>query len=139
MILVSTALIGYEIITSTKNNEFILISPNWYIVCDIIVTLALLFGIFIKIYDCKWIMNWGILNIMDIVVFLLLVILCLTYIAYPYQNNIDSLSLLVIRLFRDSIRIVRFIWLFRVLCLNYIDLQRLNNHDGLDQSLVHPI
>ena len=143
MVILNTTLIGYEVGTSIKNKSFIVILPDWYIISDIVITLTLLFEIFINIfalYNCniyEYICaKWD--NIIDIIVFILSVGLCLMYIVYPHDNDLDNLSLLILRIFRDVIRIIRCIWFFRFLYLNYINLETFNNDDEiLAETLVN--
>ena len=157
MILINTFLICYEIILMVKSHSFTtyydLQLPIIYSVVDILLTLILLIEISLhltaiyKCHICNY-FKYSHEHKMDVLVFLLSLFLCILYVFNLFDiSDMDSISFLVVRIFRDIMRFVRCVLFAKFLYDSYVQLsspkkkkkkrrrRHHHNHHNLSQSI----
>eukprot|EP01084_Bolivina_argentea_P177484 306908_1 len=129
MVLLNSNLIIYEGILIIRQHSVMHTDlPFWYMICDFIVTIILLFEmvwIFISIHNCSLYKYFksGWECWIDIIVLILSIGCCAAYYVDITSTDIDNLTMLFVRVIRDIIRIIRCLWFFKMLYSNLITLK----------------
>jgi len=115
MLLLNLYLIVYEFLYLRPFSYQAIPSPEWFIVCDILIVVVLFLEIAVRYaeYEFDWrgyFREFG--NLGDVLVLLVSIAVL---IIYFYEDDVtaraqDNLSLLFVRIFRDIVRLFRCVW-----------------------------
>lgn len=132
MVVINTILIVYEIVLMIKSHSFTTYYdaqlPLIYSVIDILLTSILLIEISLhltaiyKCHICNY-FKYSHDHKIDILVFLLSLFLCILYLFNLFgASDMDNISFLVVRIFRDIMRVVRCVIFAKFLYDSYVQL-----------------
>jgi len=115
MMMLNLFLIIYEAIELSPFSTNPLKTPVWFICCDLIILLVLLFEVLARLveYNCNWsryIDHFS--NRVDIAILIFSVAACLVYF---FEDNVttqagSNFTFLMVRIFRDVTRMLRCVW-----------------------------